>query len=397
METKYRKSASARSDGRVRLVIIFTAVFLGVVLLFGMTLGTVAIVRNSTSYLSYRGVSINKGVANYLAMMAKYNYMSALSASGTPSYDDEYFWQSESESGETYGALLQTECDAYIKSVLVGTYFFDKNAKLTSDDKQSIEDAVNAIVGNFADRDAFDTEAETRGFKLRDVRRAVEMIYKYTLAKTVIFGYDGEALKSGEFDSVLDEFYASYSYAKLLFIRTEDKYVTDPDTGRVDLVELDEVERELLNDKIARIRYLISGEGEEIMSENSFDYYINEFSSDEMNRKSGYYLSSASSHSRELNKVYPEVVRAVLSAKEETYTEVETQYGVCFIYKTSLPLRGYIYPSNDSFFTDFYSLAAGYIYSSEILSYSSDVKVKNAYLEIDFLNTYCDYRLAVRF
>lgn len=397
MDNKNTKTVGSPDTKSKRLIIIFTAIFLGAVLLFGIVLGTVALIRNSRSYLSYKGVAIDGGVANYLAMMAKYEYMSALAASGVDCYDDDYFWQSEADDGRTYKEHLLAECDSYIKRVLVGSYFFDKNAKLTKEDKEKIDEAVKSVLGNFSDREAFDGAAKDSGFDFKDVKRAVKLIYKYNLAQTVIFGHEGEALKSGEFDAELDEFYSGYSYAKLLFIRTEDKFVKDPDSGKIELEKLDEVERELLFDKIERIRYLIGGKGGEVISEDTVDYYIGEFSSDEMNRTSGYYLSPTSSHTLKLNAVYPEVVSAVISAKEESYTEVETEYGVCFIYKTALPTRGYLYPSNDAFFTDFYDLAARRIYFNELVAYSKDVEVKDKYLTVDFVALPYDYRLTVRF
>ena len=397
MEKDKVMKEGALTDKNKRLIIIFTAAFLGVILLFGIIAGTIAIVRNSRAYLSYRGSVIEGGVANYLAMMAKYDYMRTLGASGVAANDTAAFWRSESENGVTYGEGLRAECDAYIKRVLVGAYYFDNNARLSKDDKKIIEDSVVALVSNFADRDEFDEVAREYGFTLNDVKKAAELIYKYTTARSVIFGYDGDSLKSGAFDDLLDEFYDRYTYAKLLFIRTQDKYVKDADTGRIDLVELDEVERELVQEKIDRIRYLMSGEGDEIISEDTIDYYINEFSLDEMNRASGYYLSSTSQHTLNFNEVYPEVVKAAFSAKEGSYCEVETEYGVCFIYKSALPTRGYVYPSNEAFFGDFYSQAAAYIYLNELTEYSKDVKVRDAYLELDPITISYDYKLAIRF
>lgn len=396
MENNKVVKESALTDKNKRLIIIFIAAFLGVILLFGIIAGTIAIIRNSNAYLSYRGSIIDEGVANYLAMMAKYDYMRMLVASGIAAYDTVSFWRSEAAEGVTYAEGLRAECDAYIKRVLVGAYYFDNNSKLTKDDKKNIEDAVTALVGNFSDRREFDDMAKEHGFTLRDVKKGAELIYKYTIAKNVIFGYEGESLKSGAFDDLLDEFYSGYTYVKLLFIRTEDKHVKD-DAGRVDLVELDEVEKGFVQDKIERIRYLMSGEGDEIISEDTIDYYIAEFSSDEMNRASGYYLFSTSQHTLNLYEAYPEVVMAALSAKEGSYTEIKTNYGVCFVYKAKLPVRGYIYPSNDVFFGDFYSQAASYIYLKELAEYSKDVKVKDEYLDLDPVYISYDYKLAIRF
>ena len=382
MEKVKRENSAELTKRNKRIIIVFTAVFLGIILLFGAVLGIVALVRNSRAYLSYRGVTIGEGVTNYLAMMAKYEYMSSLTAAGIGNDDSDYFWQREAEDGKTYGDLLKIESDAYIKRVLVGSYFFDKNASLTKADKQNIKDSVDAIINNYPDRESFDRAAAKRGFTLSDLERGAELIYKYNLARTVIFGYDGEALKGGSFDAELDEFYDRYSYVKLLFIRTAN-------------VTSDEKSAAL--EKIERIRYLISGSDDEIMGTETFDYYIGEFESDERNRKDGYYLSPTSDHTSALNEAYPEVVKASLSAKENTYTEVNTFDGVCFIYKGKLPTRGYLYPSSDTFFTDFYSQAAGYIYFKEITAASDDVEIEEEYLAVDPILIPYDHKLVIRF
>ena len=67
------------------------------------------------------------------------------------------------------------------------------------------------------------------------------------------------------------------------------------------------------------------------------------------------------------------------------------------MYRGDLPIRGYVYPSNEAFFGDFYSQAAAYIYLKELTKYSEDVKVSDEYLEIDPVNVPYDYKLAIRF
>ena len=61
---------------------IFTAVFLGLVLLTGLVLGTIAIIRNIRAVMVYKGVYLYKGEANYLTATYKKDFMSTLAKSG---------------------------------------------------------------------------------------------------------------------------------------------------------------------------------------------------------------------------------------------------------------------------------------------------------------------------
>lgn len=392
------KNTGGLTAGNKKIIIVFTAVFLGIVLLFGIVFGAIAVSRNSRAVMSYKGVTIDRGVANYLAMMGKYTFMTGLAASGIEAKDNKYFWQSVSDDGRTYGEILATEVDSYIKRVIVGSYLFDKNTKLTKSDKQMIEDATKALLQGFgSDKSELNAAARELGFDYSDIKVAAKMIYKYLAAKDVIFGFDASALKGGAFDTECDEFFATYAHAKLLFIRTEDHFVTDPDTGEIYNEELNDSEREDIMAEIEQIRDLISGKGDVLMSEDSFNGYIARWAKrDEMNVEGGYYLASTAYDTAQLKKVYPEVVEAVYSTPKGTYTEVKTQWGVCFVYRDEPTPRAYVLPSMDRFFTDFYQDAANYLFHRELSAYSEEVKVDDAYSE-EYNNLPYNFNLIIRF
>ena len=142
----------------------------------------------------------------------------------------------------------------------------------------------------------------------------------------------------------------------------------------------------------------INDTGDEQMSEDAFDYYIQkELESDEMNLVGGYYLASTSSHTSELYKVYPEVVTESLSMQEGEYSRVETDFGVCFIYKDEIEVGAYMYSDYSQFFDDFYSDAADYIFTNELEGYYDDVKVKDKFYEIDLIEIPYNYNLIAYF
>ena len=374
-----------------RLIIIFTAVFVGIVLLFGIVLGTVSIIKSRRALISYKGVYIDEGVASYLAATAKYEFMSVvLAASGTEPYDDSLFWNDYPDGGEnSYGELLASYVEEYVKRVAVGSYLFDKATGLTKDDKTKIRTAVREVLDLKAnnDEDYFNELAEPMGFDYSDFEKAAELIYKYELAKTVIFGFDGASLASGGFAKECNDFLSTYTRVKLLFIRTEDGYVTDPETGKEELVDYDETKQAQVREHIDRISTLIENirtDGDEQMSESAFDSFISEESEwDKMNVAGGYYLAPTSSHTSSLAKVYPEVVAEAYAMNIGEYREVTTKWGVCFIYKCELESGAYAKSTNEAFFSDFYTDASSYLYTRELEAAFDGVKVKDAFYDID--------------
>ena len=101
--------ALSSSERSKKVFLIFTAAFLGCVLLVGIVFGTVGIVKSSRAVMRYKNVYLNDGAASYLATSYKYDFMKMLGRSGVDCYDSEFFWESEAEDGKTYGDLLADE------------------------------------------------------------------------------------------------------------------------------------------------------------------------------------------------------------------------------------------------------------------------------------------------
>lgn len=381
-----------------RTLIIFTSVFLGLVLLFGIIFGVIAIVRNVRSVMIYKEVTITKGVANYLVMMGKYNYISSLAKQGVVCYDTEEFWNSTAPNGRIYGDMLEEEVEMYLKRIMVATHLYDKYSDLSADDEKKIENiSLEILVRYGGSKEKVDKELEKIGCDYNDVEKATEMLYKYAMAKEVIFGYEGEALKSEDYYPQCDEFFATYTHAKLLFVRTEDKFVKDPTTGEITLEELTSAEKAEVEAYIENIRIQIAGTGELVMTYEEFVRQIGIWAEkDEMNIVGGYYFAPTSLDTDEFRKIYPEVVDAVYSAKVGEYAEVETSWGICFVYRDDPTPRAYLSPTLDRFFTDFYTDAVEYIYPVELAKYATEVKVKKKFYDIDIIAMPYNYLLVIR-
>ena len=321
-----------------KVFLIFTAVFLGCVLIIGSVFGTIAIVRNRNAVMKYKGVYLTQGALNYISASYKYDYMSALKKSGVDCADSEAFWQSKSGSGKTYGEILSENTDQYIRSVLIGSYLFDQNTRLTKDDKAAIKRSVAEVLEYRADGDVgrFNEIGEPMGFDYKDFEKAAELLYKSQMAQTVIFGFDGASLSSGGFASECDaHFNSSYSRVKLMIVRTDGVLTTDPETGKQVLDEYDDSERAEALAKIDTLRERIaSGQ----MNEEAFDWHIaNEYSTGTVNDTYGYYFSANSSYSVQFTQQsQSDIVRKALTVGIGEYAEAELDIGVCFILRCPL-------------------------------------------------------------
>jgi hypothetical protein len=387
-----------------RVFIVFGAAFLSCVLLVGAVFGAIGISKSLGSVMKYKGIYLKDGVASYLASSYKYDFMSSLTRRGVECYDSPYFWESESEDGRTWGEVLEENTERYLKRVIIGSYLFDRNTRLNRNDRDVISRAVTEVLefraGGSISR--FDELGADKGFTFRDFERAAELLYKYEMAESVIFGYDGSALESGGFSAECNEYFKSaYSHVMLLFIRTDGELITDPETGKETVSEYDETTRAKVEADIEHIRELISNAESdayaEQMSPEAFAWYINEYKTGTVNDTEGYYFSSESSYSLEFAEDAPEVVRLALSTEVGHYAECEIDVGVCFIYKTELENNAYSRIGLSHFFEDFYVKASSYVYSASLDAYLTEVKVSDRYDRSRIVSTPYNYELAVKF
>ena len=382
------------------LFVIIIAILLSAVLLFGLVYGIIIGVRNLRSAVRYEGVYIDKGELNYLASSFKYSFLATLKYSGVGwAVDSPVFWgQKMEDSDKTYGELLNEQTESYIRAVAVGAALFDRNASLTDADKYYLDRAAEdriAAVGSDAE---YDKKAEPYGFDRKDMRDAVELIYKARQAQSVIYGSDGSVLTLSDYGSEREEFLATYTHVRLLFISTEHKYEKN-DAGQYEEIDLTESEREAVLADIAKIRELTEAykTGAEFqMSTVMFKDYESKYPFIPEFIDGGYYFSPESQYSVDFEKSYPGVVMRAFEMELDSYSEVEWSEGACFIYKYEVESGAYGVRVNADFFGDFYENASSYFYDKSVEVLSGAVKVKDKFYDIDFINLSYNYELFAR-
>ena len=371
---------------------VFVAAFLGVVLIFGIVLGSVTLVKRNGSVMKYKGVYLKEGVANYISASYKNDFIKALRSEKIPVVDEDSFWQSVAYSGKTYGDLLKEGTEAHLMRVIIGAYLFDRNSSYTKSDKSIVNRAIDEVLDFKADgsEERFNEIGADMGFDFEDFKKAAVLLYKYEMAESLIFGNEGETLSGGSFSAECNDYFKSnYSKVYVMLVRTDGVWEYDDDTKGKVFRGYSEVEKERVLESIADIRAKIN-DGR--MNEDAFLWHIkNDYPTDTPNDTDGYYFSSGSAYTAQFIDEGREdgadkIVEYALTMKVGEYRECELTYGTAFIYKSELADDEYSKSSLSRFFEDFYKCAKTYVYLNSVEVFFEDV-VKMKKYDYDYVLT----------
>ena len=352
------------------VLIIVLAAVLGAIILLGVVLGTIAIVSEANAAISYGGVRVKRGVAAYLASTYKASY--------TKEADK-----------------LEASTEEYIRRVVAAAYLFDRASSLDDSAKSWIEkntaEVLDYKAGNSVEE--FNRLAEPMGFDYSDFKEATELIYKAAASISAIYGVGGANLSYSDNVSAVTPYFDTYTHVKVVFIRTEDKFVRDENGNRVQdenfndkTIALTDEEKAEVQADIAEAEELMNnannGSGVE-MSLEVFNSYYETYNDDPANKDGGYYFHESSAFTAEYREEYPNLVSKALSMSVGEWGSSTDGSTVCLIYKYSPILHDYAASSMSHFFGDFYSDAAEYLFIAEVEELAKEVKVKDGYAEID--------------
>ncbi len=349
-----------------KLVIIIVSVFLSLVLLFGAIFGIVIAVKNANYVMKYGSVGIDSGVACFLASHYKTVFMRGLGDEGVE--DTEKFWSQPYFEDKTIGDYLVYATEEFIKNVIASNYIFDRDAKLTREEREDIALAVEEkLIYSDAkgSKDKFNELVAKYGFDYDDFKVGTEMLYKSGKVKEKLFGQSGELMYN--FPDLCDEYFKNYFHAKLLFIRTETDFVLDEEGNRVLDDKGDDKLRDLTDEEKAQkaalveeIRGIINNVNAGKADPEIFDQLLSEHDEgDEAYHKSGYYFNKESAFTKSFAEdVGEDVVDLVRELRVGRMGSVKYNGGVCFVYRIERAERAYTSNSLSLFFSDFFSLTA---------------------------------------
>ncbi len=383
--------STAQKKKKPSFLITFICIFVGVLMVFGIVTGIIIAVKNARAVARAGSISIEEGVANYFASQFKIIYIAGLRADQVSGVEDDAdFWERKAEDGKTYGEHFNEEFRIYLSEIIAGNIIFNNYGRLDGNDKRIIEDTIASVLRWRADdsKEKFNEISAKYGFDYDDFCVATELQYKSERAKALIYGSDGLNID----ESLADEFYENYTHVSLAFIRTDYKRVLNETTGAEEYVEIDSVERAERLERIEELRRYVdnikTGNGE-MMTAATFREILNDYEGDPTVE---FYFFEGSLETAEFAKDYAEVVNKSyeLANGEFGYAECDVPadesigfrgfVGTCFIYKTEDMSRPYL-NDNNTFFSDFFTLASSYYYSQNLKEFSSDVEFTELYYE----------------
>ena len=381
-------------------LVIFISVFVSAVLILGVTLGTVAIVKDANSVVSFRGTRMDKKVAVYFTSVFKKDFKGALAGTVSGVEDSPGFWNSTSETGEKYIDILTAGAEEYLKRIAVLNYLYDRYATLSSKEKEMIDNAVLGTLNNYGGSVSdFNEAASVYGFDYDAYKSAVEMIYKAVTIETLICGVGGAKLKTSNDESVLalkNKLLSEYSHVKLLYISTERTFVLDENGNRVSeggeykVKDLNPSERAERLGEIEKIREAISAIGTDgaQMGPDMFDYYMNSelYAGMLETRDHGYYFLKGSAYTEAFYSDNAAIVDKAFDMKVGEFAEVSMESGVCFIYKMPTSATDLSVSALEAYFTDFYEALSVRFINEQVSLFMPEAKIKKELFgEIDLI------------
>ncbi len=397
-KNKIKTQKTAKHNKKGRFLLIFVCIFLAIVLIFAGVLIAISASRTSASVAYYKTVAMDKETANYFVTKYKSIYKAELEASVDNVSDTRFFWNSLAEDGKTYGEHLVEGAREYIAEILITNYLFDKYATLTSSERnkitKAVEDTITYTVGG--DGNAFEEDVKKYGFSYKSYKTAAVMLYKSQMAKSIICGTDGSALKDE--NELIQGYISEYSHVKLLFIRTETTFELDTDGNRKKDDNGNYILRDLTSEeKAARVAliqeikgYINATGSEAAMNPTMFDNYLTSYDEgDSDSHAYGYYLHPASEFTLVFYGKYPELTEKIFELGEVgengkfAYADVEV--GTCFVYKYAASAADLDENSLAECFADFYTNLSSVFFERQITALKSDVKFKKKFSQIDIL------------
>ena len=393
-------------------IILTVAITLIAVILFGSVTGIIIAVRNHRAIITVGGVRVEKSTAAYLATSYKTTFMQKYKAN-----DTQAFWDSEYKDGKTYGQLLFEETEAYIREVAVGAYLFDRYAVLTTEEKKKLKEVAKSAIQDFGCKDVaeFNDRAEAMGFDYKGFSAALTLLYKRQQAQRRIFGDSGSTLKYAAYQSECEKYYAHYTYAKLLIIRTEFEYQVDKN-GKYIVDEEGNLAKRPLTDeeyaeRIADIEEIVDAMDAKIngtnnqITEEFFDIMLAKYDLDEYTTE-GYFFSPvdgvsgvpfASSTAAFVDGMGEDLLELIYTLDIGEFAKTEVEGGVCFVYRGNLIAGAYSSDTYEYFFSDFYSDAADYLYLTTLTGLIDTVRVKHTFYDkVNIITLPYNYEFVIR-
>lgn len=217
--------------------------------------------------LSLGGDRMREGVFRFLYSYYRYripasDYYKALGVTDTAA-----FWDRLRSNGETEGEYYGKIALRLIEETLAAAALYDSCAAMTASQRTAVKEAEEAVLlysyKGGGTKNSFNEKAAPMGFDWQDFCDGTLLLWKAEQARTALYGVSGTGIGTEEADRYL---HRNYYALKLIFVRTENTFVTDAsgtpvtdDGGRYETRPLTEKEQEEADAHLADVRAGLAG------------------------------------------------------------------------------------------------------------------------------------------
>ncbi|GEM_PF-3208551 len=355
---------------------IAMALVLSLSVIFVSVFGIVYSSRKKNAFAIYGSATIGEAVYRYITYEMQTNIVNLYTQNvGVPFDSLSELSEYEDESGKTYEEIYRDLIDARIRSLAVCAHLFDSYDYTVDDD--AIESALNTFL-TYKTEDGKEKTLNAAladyGLSYDDLKTVATLLYKEQNIEKELYGENGEKLKNNQDTvSLLSSFVtAKYHGVKLLYIRTEDRFLVEED-GTVDTssdpVALTTSE---IVDRQADIQTLDAAITGGTVTADALNTLIAKYKNDG-NVADAYYYHPQADFTLEQYEGLPEVVTAALDVLPGETRKVSYDGGYCYVYGLSVPEDAYLTATNSACFSDFYALCADYLFTNAVEGLAPDV------------------------
>lgn len=289
---------------------------------------------------------------------------------------DDEIWDEVADDGRTYNEIFTGYVTQNVKTFLCAMYEFDKlGLKLSSSDKNDIEDTMNTILVDRADGNKTELNSVLSLYGVNyDILKEIYTIEKkLELLEDSLYGENGSEKIT---DEVKDEYYKSnYARIKQIFFYTSNKPVTDEDGNYTYDDDGYVVTRDYTDEELAEQKNKAKLVMSSLTSGQDFDLLMASQNEDSAasTYPNGYYLTRTSQY-------VDEVISAAFELEEGEVKMVESEYGIHIVKRLPLEDKGYSLSANSDFFTDFEDTLKTDIFTARLAAYEDDIKINEELL-----------------
>ena len=217
--------------------------------------------------LSHKGDRMREGVFRFLYSYYRYRIPASDYYKAQGVKDTAAFWDRLRSNGETEGEYYGNIALRLIEETFAAAALYDSCATMTASQRTAIKEAEEAVLlysyKGGGSKKSFNEKAAPMGFDWQDFCDGTLLLWKAEQARTALYGASGTGIGEEEADRYLRE---NYYALKLIFVRTENTFVTDAsgvpvvdDNGRYETRPLTEKERQEAETHLAAVRSGLAG------------------------------------------------------------------------------------------------------------------------------------------